>query len=271
MFFSFESPIKLLEDSLQYNNYDFILFHLYIKYEKYRKFYIQNRKNRFLILDNSAYEYSITGKEFDEKEFVKVIKEINPDVYIIPDKLMESEISIKLFENWIKKYSNISNKRMIIPQGKTFERWLECYMYFYNKQEHFDYVGISFHYDFLKSIGRTLNVLKSATEDYYYALGRKYLLKYLIDNSLIMNKPYHLLGSHIGYQEFLWYKNLGWNFIKTIDTGLPVKYGIKEIQFDNWVGMEKPDIILDDFINKKLSKNQIKTIEHNINIFKLNF
>jgi len=269
MLFSFESPICLLKKSLQYNDYDFILFHLLKKYPKYRNFYLNSKK--FKILDNSAYEFFVKKEEFKEEEFIETIKEINPNVYIVPDTLMDSTNTIFKFENWIKKYPYISNKKMVVIQGKTFEDWLECYMYFYKKQEYFDYVGISFHYDFLKTIGKAFSIPdipNTLEKDFQYALGRKFLIKFLINYDLIMKgKPYHLLGSHIGHHEFMWYKET--SFIKTIDTGLPIKYGIKEIKCDKI--QEKPDIILDDFINKKLSKNQIKTIEHNINIFKLNF
>lgn len=267
MLFSFESPIDLLQDSLQYNDYDFILFHLLKKYKKYKEFYMTNQ-DRFSILDNSQYEFYINKKEFKEEEFIEAIKEINPDIYIIPDKLMDRDQTILLFENWILKHSDIPNRRMVVIQGKTFEEWLSCYMYFYEKQEHFDYVGISFHYDFFKHLGKSLNVLKFANEDYYYALGRKYLLKFLVDNDLIMDKMYHLLGSHVGGQEFLWYKNFGYNFIKTIDTGLPIKYGIANINFDTWIGKEKPNIIMDDFINKKMSIQQKELIKNNIINFK---
>lgn len=267
MLFSFESPICLLEESLQYNDYNFILFHLLKKYKKYKDFYIKN-SNRFSMLDNSQYEFFINKMKFIEEEFIESINEINPDIYFIPDKLMDKNKTIELFEDWISKYPNIPNKRGIVIQGRTFEEWLECYQYFVENEAHYDYIGISFHYDFLKSIGKSMNLLKFANEDYYYALGRRYLLKFLVDNNLIINKFYHLLGSHVGGQEFSWYKNFGWDFIKTIDSGLPVKYGIKEIEFDNWMGKEKPNIIMDNFINKKLSKNQKEIIINNITYFK---
>lgn len=267
MLFSFESPLCLLSDSFFYNDYNFILFHLLKKYPKYKEFY-KNNHHILSILDNSAYEFYVNKEKFDEKEFIKEIEDFNPTYYIIPDKLMDKDLTIQLFENWIKKYFDIPNKRMIVIQGKTFEEWVECYMYFYYNQEHFDYVGISFYYDFLKIIGKSLNVLKFATEDYYYALGRRYLIKWIVDNNLLMEKPYHLLGSHIGGEEFKWYKNFEWNFIKTIDSGLPIKFGIKNIKFDTWINQRKPNVILDDFINKKLTKKQIETIKYNVEQFK---
>ena len=265
---SHESPICLLEDSLIYNDYDYILNHLLDKYPKYKKFFLKH-KERFQILDNSSYEFFIKGEEFDIDNFKKNLIELKPNVYLIPDVLMDYEKTLIHFDNWLKFHSSLKYcecKKMAVVQGRTIEEWLKCYFYYMENHKYFDYVGISFHYDFLKEIGKDITDIKN--EDYWYAKGRKFLLDFLAQSKLIMDKPYHLLGSHIGGLEFQWFQESEYKFIKTIDTGFPVKFGIKEILYEDFVGVEKPNIILDEFIDKKLSKKQIECIKNNIYLFK---
>jgi hypothetical protein len=52
----------------------------------------------------------------------------------------------------------------------------------------------------------------------------------------------------------------------TMDTGYPVKCGIKGIQ----IGMEetKPDVIIDEFLEKELDENIKYRIEENVKIFR---
>lgn len=272
MLISHETPICLLEESLKFNDYDFILNHLLDKHPKYKEFYL-NKSQRTSILDNSSYEYFINGQEFDEKNFIKNIKELQPTYYLIPDVLMDSEKTMELFEKWkyVNKYEFVNCKKIAVVQGKTLKEWLDCYLFYWKNQQHFDKIAISFHYDFLK----TFSIPYSESEDVLYALGRFNLLKFLFDNKMIMNKPYHLLGSHIGGIEFHWYKVNEFNFIETIDTGYPVKFGIEEIltsglnmQGDPESNIKKPNIILDDFIDKELTEIQIETILENIKTFK---
>jgi hypothetical protein len=265
---SHESPICLLENSLLYNDYDYILNHLLDKYPKYKSFFLQH-KRRFQILDNSSYEFFISKEEFDIENFKKNIIELKPSVYLIPDVLMDCEKTLNYFDNWIKYFDNSKcreSKKMAIVQGKTMAEWLECYLYYMQNQKYFDYVGISFHYNFFKEIGETLTDIKN--EDFWYAKGREFLLDFLYKSNLILNKPYHLLGSHIGGVEFKWYKDKNYTFIETIDTGLPVKFGIKETLYESFGEKKKPNIILDEFIDKKLSEKQINHILKNIIIFK---
>lgn len=267
MLISHEIPICLLEESLKFNDYDFILNHLLDKHPKYKEFYLNNSQ-RTSILDNSSYEYFINGQEFDEENFIKNIKELQPTYYLIPDVLMDSEKTMELFEKWkhINKYEFVNCKKIAVVQGKTLKEWLDCYLFYWKNQQHFDKVAISFHYEFFKTLAGSYNEV----EDISYALGRFNLLNFLVDNDMIMKKPYHLLGSHIGGIEFCWYKQRQFNFIETIDTGYPVKFGIKKILTSDLKKQTKikPNIILDDFIDKELTEIQIKTILKNIKTFK---
>lgn len=271
---SHEVPICLLEESLKFNDYDYILNHLLDKSKKYKDFYLQH-KERFTILDNSAYEYFITGEKFDKENYIRNIKELQPNVYLIPDVLMDSEKTMCLFEDWVSHpfYQDSAEQRMVVVQGKTFKEWLDCYLFYWKNQNHFSHIAISFHYSFLKEMGR-IDHVKSV--DYWYAVGRATLLSFLVENKMIMDKSYHLLGSHIGGIEFGWYKRKGYEFIKTIDTGYPIKLGIEEREapdfkkafLSSFCPFPKSNIILDDFLEKELNSKQLNLINENIINFK---
>ena len=54
---SHEVPLALLEDSYVFNGYDYCLPHLLSKYDQYKKYFVQARKDgRFIIMDNGLFE-----------------------------------------------------------------------------------------------------------------------------------------------------------------------------------------------------------------------
>ena len=88
-----ELPIELLCYNNEYNEYDFVLFHL-MEHSVYKNYFIYQRilhPDRLMILDNSAYEYFIKGEQLDIQKFIEVINVLKPDYYILPDKLMDKE------------------------------------------------------------------------------------------------------------------------------------------------------------------------------------
>ena len=270
MLFSFESPNQLLNLSLLYNDYDYILSHLLKKDTYYKDFFIQQKGKRFSILDNSAYEYFILGEEIDFKLFSEQILELQPSVYIIPDKMMNSRESRLMFlrwQNFIKDKPKIQKiPAMAIVQGRSRKDWLDSYMFLLDNQQQFTHVGINFHCDCFKEIGSTID-FNNRGEDYQYASGRFDLVSLLVKTDQIMkDKDYHLLGSHLGGEEFYWYKSNNFNFIKTIDTSLPIKYGIKNLSVLD--SQEKPKVILDQYLNSMLTEKQKELCLDNIQIFK---
>jgi hypothetical protein len=70
----------------------------------------------------------------------------------------------------------------------------------------------------------------------------------------------HLLGSHCPLEK-LFYKDF-----YSMDTGYPVKLGITNCNI--FEEKEKPNIIIDEFLDKELTENQINTIINNVKKFK---
>ena len=260
---SHEVPICLLDRSKEFNDYDYLLNHLLDIHPKYKEWYLLN-KDRYSILDNSAYEFFVRGEEFNEESFVNNIKELLPNEYMIPDVLMDKDETIKWFKLWNQKYKYLPGLKIAVVQGSTFTEWLECYMFYYENQDKFDKIGISFHYKFLREIGQ---LTSKNNEDFHYANGRALLIDWLVENNLLMNKPYHLLGSQVGAVEFWWYRCKNYKFIETIDTATPIKFGIVGMGSESFLD-KKPNIILDDFVDKQLEPYKEELILRNIKKFK---
>jgi hypothetical protein len=108
MLINSELPICMLDRNNDLNEYDFVLFHLYISNKEYREFYWKQRlsqPNRLMILDNSAYEFFIKGETLDMDTFVRVINELQPDMYILPDTLMNMDKTLKDTREFLSKYN----------------------------------------------------------------------------------------------------------------------------------------------------------------------
>ena len=71
MLVSHEVPLKALEKSLEFNDYDYALVHLFKAHEEYYDFYKKSlSNNRTVYLDNSAYElkelYNVQNEMIDK-------------------------------------------------------------------------------------------------------------------------------------------------------------------------------------------------------------
>ena len=99
-----ELPLSLLQDLNQsLNDYDFVLFNLYISNEEYRDYYKELRQqdpDRLMIMDNSAYELYKSGKSLDLKEYHDAILDLQPDIYIVPDTLMNMAETLQKAQQW---------------------------------------------------------------------------------------------------------------------------------------------------------------------------
>ena len=76
-------------------------------------------------------------------------------------------------------------------------------------------------------------------------------------------KHVHLLGSHRPFEKFY---EQDFDFIKTMDTGYPVKCALEGIMLGD--DYKKPSTIIDDFLDKELEDGVKERIKININRFK---
>lgn len=264
-----ELPKSLIERNLELNDMDLVLFHLYDSYEWYREYYKNLRKthpNRTMILDNSEYEYFVKGLELDLNKYYKVINDLKPDYYILPDVLMDREKTLEKVDEFLKHYIIDVSKPMGVIQGnspKDFEMCMKDMM-----ERGINNIAIPFHNSFFKEmdvIDSIKNYFKynyqdRCEEDVKYSMGRvAWMLRY---TKMLTKFDYvHVLGSHCPYEKFFYT-----NIATSMDTGYPVKCGIEGYRL--FEEPHKPNIIIDDFLENELDESTKKLIIENIDIFK---
>lgn len=271
-----ELPGQLLFKSEELNDYDFVLYHMFVKNKMYREYFSQVMKEgkRMTILDNSAYEFFRDGGRFYATEFIEIVEKYNPTYFIVPDVLMDCNSTLKNFEAW--KDILPTHKRMVVPQGKSFKEWLSCYTTMLD-QGGFDYIGIPFHNDFFWDIGTAVySIAKSFlgstsqkwTSDMAYVQGRAFLLQYLVKEDLIdYNKKYHLLGSHHPV-ELSWIVKENhsgrFDWVSSMDTSYPVTKGIMRKDLEEGA---KESLGIDHYFERLLDTEVMECIIKNIEKF----
>ena len=270
-----ELPICMLDRNNELNEFDFILYHLYISNEEYREFCKYQRSfypERLMILDNSAYEFFVRGETLDMDDFVRVINELKPDFYILPDTLMNMDKTLKDTKEFLNKYKIRCSRPMAVLQGNTMNELIAC-MFLY-KDLKIKNIAIPFHNSFYKdpypplwSYIRLVDKYNTSdlTEDMKYAAGRIRFIEYIKMRYLHEDFDHiHILGSHCPAEK-LYYKDI--IQIKTMDTGYPVKCAIEG--YELFKEPKKPEIIIDDFMNDELKFDCKQLIRDNVTKFRL--
>lgn len=260
---------------------------------------------RIMILDNSAYEFYVKGEQIDFDAYMNCVQELKPDYFILPDTLMNKIKTIEdtktfLTIDYATEIKELREKYNVQPmgvlQGNSVKEMLDCI------QEYADLgiqaIAIPFHNSFFADeLGQTKHMdwpdfeknnlglpkIQQKVElindgengeptehlverlDNNYARGRIHFIhkyRHLLNRIF---KYVHLLGSH-NPLEIRYYKDL--KLIDSFDTGYPVKLAIEKPKTVLGTEKSKPDIIIDEFFDKKLKEDQIKSIIKNIEVFK---
>ena len=277
-----ELPNSMLKMNAYLNDYDFVLFHLYSVDKTYREYYQGMRKyrpNRLMILDNSAYEFFIKGDELDVDGYMTAIQELQPDMFLLPDVLMNKWDTIlgsqKFILKWESQAKGCPAQPMAVLQGNTVAELIDCAKEY--KEMGIVNIAVPFHNSFFAEYSKNdesefNNHLRNDWRlhagaiglDDEYALGR---VLFLHDNKNKLNKfqHVHLLGSHQPLEKFYYNESI-FSFIKTMDTGYPVKCAIAGYKLGK--EPQKPNVIIDDFLNSELSNATEKLIAANVQAFK---
>lgn len=249
---AFIMPTAYLSEFDYYSDYSFVEAEIYRKDKKYQKYFKKmKKKGRFTLLDNSVYLRKGTPIETDV--LVDIAKDLQPDEIVAPDVYYDWE---KTLEN-IKKFSPMIKKElkgirvMGVPQGSTFAEWLMCY-HFMLEEKIVDTIGIPMRLAFGKQIDNHRARLK----------GRRGVIEFLEwDNRLEKKISYHTLGLANPIELELFSKK---PWIRSNDSSMAVKYGLKGEKFTDKGLRQKKEIILDFTENKKLTNNQKAIINYNI-------
>ena len=289
-----ELPITLLNRyNEKLNDFDLVLFHLYISEPEYKSYFDilrERHPERMMILDNSAYEFFVKGEELDLGLYEQAIIELNPDYYILPDVLMNKVKTVegilkfekthrRKIERYFEELGESAPEPIAVIQGNNIEEFNSCLTCILNMG--YKNIALPFHNSFFKEEidecdGDIAYEFASSgynicTEDVRYAMGRcmwmkNYGLSILSPNGKPLYNMIHFLGSHCPvekkYLKTLFPKN---NNV-SMDTGYPVKLAIE----GKVLGAEKskPKIIIDDFMYDEFDMRTVRLIEDNINTFK---
>lgn len=289
-----ELPVKMLDRNLMVNDYDFVLFHLLETNVDYNRYFVNlraTRPDRKMILDNSAYEYYVNGQTLDWQRYVNVIRYLNPDYYILPDTLMDKTKTLSDVWEFTNKYGKILDhfdsftQPIAVLQGNSIDDLVECARA-YQKTDIVN-IAIPFHNSFFRELGkdettyaglvphdRIIQSFASRynytsedqfTDDMWYAIGRIKFMRIFENYGDLYNrfKYIHMLGSHCPYEVCYYCNN---DKIKSMDTGYPVKCAMEGYKL--FEEPHKPNIIIDDFINKSLDISEYDLIMANMCRFK---
>lgn len=252
--YSFESPLQLLNASIEYNDYEYALVHLFDKYPQYLEFYENTILDRPMYLDNSAYEL---GESFNPEEFAKWCQrfaDIKADnlYYFVPDYPQNPQRSIEAVEDFpvIEGATRIG-----IIHGFNSEEYIASYKAI---QDHVDMIAIPMikynyngadHLDLMERTRQRIYLVKA--------------LNALMECGYLKRKRIHLLGCLVP-QEFIEYPG---GMVYSADTSNPIIHGIEGYKYHRYGMHYKSPTKMHDIMEIKLTKKQIKDIYYNLNDF----
>lgn len=270
-----EIPLCLLDNNNELNEYDFVLFHLYKTNQKYREYFLNQRKEhpeRLMIFDNSAYEFFVKGEKLEAGEFYKAIIELNPDYYILPDTLMNMAKTILDTKSFLNVYGvsirndvNVKSEPLAVVQGNSVAEMMHCVSEY--KKLRINAVALPFHNSFYRDMDVDEDIMNDFFSEFgpdnvdaEYAMGRVQLMRDWKGWLKYSFKHIHLLGSHQPYEKKYYHD------FDTMDTGYPVKCALEGVMLGN--DYKKPNTIIDDFLDKELEDGVKERIKINIMKFK---
>lgn len=251
---SHEVPLDLLDNSPTFNDYDYCLPTYYLKYDKYKQYYINARKKgRFIILDNGLFE----GDSFTDEQLFQMINEIQPDIFVVPDVWNDSKATLELALKWKEYIPQLpsNTKLMVVLQGKTFKELNELHdvCAFKHQFTHFGFNHSSIAYDHThphsnplisKMMGRISSFRRIACKGMYY----------------------HFLGCSLPQEMYL-IDDKCKAHINSVDTSNPVVWGALGEKYSEEGFLVKPKEKIEEFMERDLSF-EYKDIIFNINKFK---
>ena len=231
---SHEVPICLLEDSLDFNDYQYCLPHLLDQDEDYKNFFYKAKQQGvYIIMDNSLHEL---GHAYDRSRLLYWIDELKPNEFIVPDVWQDTTQSIVNAREWINLELPKSVTKVAVVQAQNFLDALLCYQTY----KDLGYKKIAFSY----GAEYYLNHSNHPNKNLAKALGRIEVVSRMYNMDLIKSTDrVHLLGCQVP-QEFSWYKDMP--FIETIDTSNPIMATLDGIQYGRNGLTDKPKANMND-------------------------
>ena len=233
---SHETPRCLLEDSIQFNDYQYALVHLLEDDEEYREHFLNYRQDpkSYIILDNSLHEL---GHAYNDAGLLKWVEELQPNEFIIPDVWCDRDASVVNARKWASIPLPEGVEKVAVVQATTIHEAATCYQTY--KDLGYKKIAFSYGADYYN------DVVPHPNKDLGKALGRLSVISALYKTKIIsQNDRIHLLGCAVP-QEFGWYK--GYECIESIDTSNPVMAALEGIRYNTWGLESKPKANMNDY------------------------
>jgi hypothetical protein len=257
---SHEVPLSLLEKSLTFNDYQYVLPHLLDKYDEYKTFMLKYRdqENSFIIMDNGLFE----GVSHTEEDLIEKINLIKPDIFITPDDWNNANFTYRNAKYWMNTVSPQlppETKLMVVLQGKTLEEMTNLYD---------KCIDLEFkHFAFNHSSNLYQRMFNHPNKLVNQMMGRIELIHLMKKQGYINDNHYiHLLGASLP-QEFLFYQWSEYKMLKSVDTSSPIINGALGITYNDYGLFSKPSCKIEEFFEDDLEE-QIGNITFNINKFR---
>ena len=233
---SHETPRCLLDDSIQFNDYQYALVHLLEDDEEYREHFLNYRQDpkSYIILDNSLHEL---GHAYNDAGLLKWVEELQPNEFIIPDVWCDRDASVVNARKWASIPLPEGVEKVAVVQATTIHEAATCYQTY--KDLGYKKIAFSYGADYYN------DVVPHPNKDLGKALGRLSVISALYKTKIIsQNDRIHLLGCAVP-QEFGWYK--GYECIESIDTSNPVMAALEGIRYNTWGLESKPKANMNDY------------------------
>lgn len=268
---AFIPPIKFLPFS-HYGDIYMILAPL-CEYPQYTEFFQEVRG--YKILDNGAYELEDSGVGLPFEQVINIALKVNADEIILTDYVYNSNKTIEAVEKCINiiKEQNLINKFRLhaVPQGKSVDEWLTCFNSLM-KIDEIDIIGLSklsvpyVFYGNNKHPGYIVNSRREILNKIVHNKNYEISSKGIRLKGRKKWKKIHLLGGGpwLAYELSIFQK---YSFIRSVDTSMPIWYGLHNLKIDYETGkinkiIKKVDLLY----TGTLSCEQIDAIMHNIAI-----
>ena len=227
---SHEVPRCLLNNSHEFNDYDYCLPHLLDQDERYKNFFLKSKEEgRYIIMDNSLHEL---GEAYDHKRLLHWVQEIEPDEFIVPDVWMKSSQTAAQAKYWLQYKYPKKTKITAVVQGEDRQSAFLCATLL--KDLGYDKLCISY--------GATWY----GDTDLNKALGRIGFVNELLKDKQFKDIKLHLLGCAVP-QEFGWYDNHPQ--IESIDTSNPIMAALEGIIYTRAGLNAKPKANMNEYFD----------------------
>ncbi len=191
-------------DPASLSDYHLILAHEIVKDQEYAEYYAHLGEEHTIILDNGTVENGSVQVGLVEE----ALKILNRKVICVsPDFLGDKDNTLEASKEFLMKSNLPDEQVMIVPQGKTWEEWVECF-------EEFEKIG-GYRYVGLPRIAEEFPGNRGWIHQNAVRIHR---LKFGMGNSL----RFHLLGIQHSINEVEWAKNFGRSIIG-VDSSAPLK------------------------------------------------